>query len=159
MRRLILSLLLISLILPAASAQCAEAEDIIYSVLFPGLGQIRTGRYTRGTILVGAELICLGGLGVANIQYDRKIEAYDRAKILYDNSTYIGDAEVYYSQMVQAWDDADNIQKYRKVLAGAAIGVWVVGIADMAFGREAENPPVTMEIRQDGFIVCRSFSF
>ena len=159
MRKLVLVFLAVSIMLPSTGLVAAEAEDIVYSALFPGLGQYRTGRYTRGTLLFGMEIVALGWLGVADIQYDRKVEVYDHARIMYENASYIGDAQIYHSQMVEAWDDADNLNNYRKMLVGAAIGVWVVGVADMIWGPEAEVPLLTFEPRQDGFMICRTFTF
>ena len=159
MRKIVLSILAAALILPAGQAGAAEAEDVIYSVLFPGLGQIRAGRYTRGTVLLGVELVSLGAIAVTNLQYDRKIEAYERSRILYESATYIGDASSYHADMVDAWEEADDLHGYRKVLIGTAIGVWAIGVADMIWGPDAENPPVTMEVRNDGFLVCKNFSF
>ncbi len=159
MKKLVLVFLAVSIMLPSTGLIAAEAEDIVYSALFPGLGQFRTGRYTRGTLLFGMEIVALGWLGVADIQYDRKVEVYDHARIMYENASYIGDAQLYHSQMVEAWDDAENLDKYRKMLVGAAIGVWVVGVADMIWGPEAEIPLLTLEPRHDGFMICRTFTF
>ncbi len=157
MRKIIPAILVI--LISAGSLQAAQAEDVVYSVLFPGWGQLRTGRYTRGTLLMGVEMITLTGLAVANIQYDREVEAYDRAKLLFNSATYIGDARMYYDQMVEKWDAADNLNKYRKVFVGAAVGVWVVGVADMIWGKDPSNPPISLEMRGDGFLVAKSFSF
>lgn len=159
MRKLVLVFLAVSILLPSTGAFAAEAEDVVYSAFFPGLGQFRSGRYARGTLLFGAEIVALGWLGVADIQYDRKVEAYDQARIMYENASYIGDAQIYHSQMVEAWDDAESLNTYRKVLVGAAIGVWVVSVADMIWGPEAETPLLTFEPRHDGFMVCRTFTF
>ncbi len=159
MRKSVLIFLIVSMLVTASPILAAEAEDVIYSVLFPGVGQFNTGRYTRGALFMGAEILALGGLGVTNIQYDRKVDAYENARALYENSTYIGDASYYYDQMVSAWDSADDLNKYRKVLAGAAVGIWIINVADMIWGKEAENPPLALEVRPDGFMVCKTFQF
>lgn len=157
MRKTILVILVI--LISAVSLQAAEAEDVVYSVLFPGWGQLRAGRYSRGALLMGVEMITLTGLAVVNIQYDREVEAYDRAKLLYNSAMYVGDARAYYDQMVEKWDAADNMDRYRKVFVGTAVGVWVIGVADMIWGKEASNPPISFEVRGDGFLVAKSFSF
>jgi hypothetical protein len=159
MFKTVLLFLVLSLAVPASPLLAADAEDVAWSVLFPGTGQFRTGRYTRGTLFMGSEILALGGLWVVNIQYDREVEAYESAKALYESSTYIGDADYYYSRMTSAWDNADNLNGYRKALAGAAIGVWVVNVADMIWGKEAHNPPLALDVRRDGFMVCGIIRF
>lgn len=159
MRKTILLLMVGLLFTAPAQVHAAEAEDVIYSVLFPGLGQFRSGRNTRGTIFMGVEMLAIWGLGVTNIQYDREVESYENAKALYESSTYIGDAKFYYDQMVDSWESADDLHGYRKLLAGAAIGIWAVNVADMLWGPEAGTPPLSLEVRQDGFMVCKTFSF
>jgi hypothetical protein len=147
------------LLTAAAPAGAAETKHVVYSAIFPGLGQFSSGRYTRGTILMGAEIISLVSLALVDIQYDRQVEAYDRAKLSYENATYIGDAESYYNDMLDSKDSADNYNTYRKALAGAAVGVWVVNVADMLWGKDAGVPLVSMEVRRDGFMIAKNFSF
>ncbi|MBN1165255.1 MAG: hypothetical protein JXB45_11795 [Candidatus Krumholzibacteriota bacterium] len=151
--------LLVLFLLLSPSARAAEAEDIIYSVLFPGWGQLRSGRYTRGTLLMGAEIVTLAGLMIVNIQYDRAVEGYDNAKLMYDNATYIGDAHYHYDMMLEKYDSAENYHKYRNMMLGAAAGVWVIGVADMIWGKDAADPPLTLEVRNNGFMISKSFSF
>ena len=54
---------------------------------------MKTGRYARGTLFMGTELIALTGLVIANIQYDRDIEAFEYSSQLFKNATYIGMSE------------------------------------------------------------------
>lgn len=159
MRRTFLLVLAVIVTICASPLSAKDSEDIMYSILFPGLGQYRTGRYTRATAFMGIELVALIGLGITDIQYDRSVEAYERAKVLYQNAEYIGDADAYYREMVSQWEDADSYHGYRNTFLGVAAGVWLINIADMVWGPEAEYPPLTLEIRNDGFLVSKSFSF
>ena len=158
MRRIILAVIVI-LVFSTSSLQASGGEGVWYSVLFPGWGQIREGRYGRGALLAGAEIISLTSLVVTNIQYNRRVEQYDRAKAYYLAADYIGDACENYDLMHERWDDAERLDKYRKVLVGAAVSVWAIGVLDMLWGRDVEPPPISLEIGKEGFLVTRTFSF
>jgi hypothetical protein len=145
-------------VLAAGAADAAGSGDLLYSVLFPGWGQMRAGRYGRGALLVSAEIISLTGLLMADIQYDRTVEQYDRARARYLTASYIGDARASYDTMLEKWDNAENLNRYRNAFLGAAIGVWAIGVVDMMWGGGGE-PPVTLNVSRGGFIVARSFSF
>ncbi len=159
MRRSIIPVLAVLLIFSALPVFAADAEDIMYSILFPGLGQFRTGRYSRATVFMGTELIALIGLGISDIQYDRSIEAYEKAKFLYGNADYIGDARSYYNDMVEQWDKAEDYQRYRNTFLGVAAGVWVINVIDIVWGKEAAEPLLSLEVQNDGFLVSKTFSF
>jgi hypothetical protein len=143
----------------AGVSDAAGAGDVLYSALFPGWGQMKAGRYGRGALLVSAEIVSLTALFMADIQYDRAVEQYDRARALYLSARYIGDARTSYDTMLDKWDDAENLHTYRTAFLGAAIGVWAIGIVDMMWGGGDGEPPVTLDVRSDGFIVAGSLSF
>jgi hypothetical protein len=148
------------LVAVSAPVDAAETGDVIYSVLFPGWGQIRAGRYGRGALLVSAELIVLTGLMMTDIQYDRAVEQYDRARAFYLNAQYIGDARYYYDTMNEKWNDAEDLHTYRNILLGAAVGVWTIGIVDMMWGGGGDGgPPLSLDVSSHGFTVSKTFSF
>lgn len=157
--RNVLLVAVVMLIVTSSAADASGSGDVLYSVLFPGWGQIRAGKYGRGALLVSAEIISLTALLMTDIQYDRAVEQYERARAFYLTAQYIGDAHEYYDTMHEKWDDAENLHKYRNVLFGAAVGVWAIGIVDMLVGGDAEEPPVTLDITHDGFSVTKTFSF
>ncbi|MFO7914255.1 MAG: DUF5683 domain-containing protein [Candidatus Krumholzibacteriales bacterium] len=134
-------------------------ENTYYSVIFPGWGQMRDGRYGKGTTFMGAELVLLTGVLMSNIQYDRDVEQYEDAAALFRNATYIGDKLYYHQQMMDRWDDADRMDTYRKLLAGAAAGVWIINIVDMIWSEDRRVKPVSLDIKEDGFLITKSFSF
>ncbi len=157
--RYVLLVTVVLLIAASTAADASDSGDVLYSVLFPGWGQIRTGRYGRGALLVSAEIISLTALLVSDIQYDRAVDQYERARAFYLNAQYIGDAHKYYDIMHEKWDDAENLNNYRSVLFGTAVGVWAIGIIDMLVGGDAGEPPVTLDVTHDGFTVTKTFSF
>lgn len=158
MRNVIIATTMLLLIV-STSADAADTGDLLYSVLFPGWGQVRAGRYGRGALLVSAEIIALTGLMMADIQYDRAVEQYDRARAFYLNAQYIGDARYHYDVMNEKWNDAEDIHTYRNILVGTAIGVWAVGIVDMMWGGGDDGPPLSLDVSSGGFVVSKTFSF
>lgn len=158
MRRLILAIMAL-LILSSSSVYASGGGNVWYSVVFPGWGQIKSARYGRGALLVSAEAISLAALLVTNIQYDRAVEQYDRAKTSYLSATYIGDANEYYERMSEKWDEAERLHKYRKILVGTAVGIWAIGIVDMLWGGDADRPSLSIEVGGDEFRVVKSITF
>ncbi len=135
-------------------------ENIWYSVFVPGLGQMESGHYGRGSIFLGAELLSLSALGIIHLQYDRTVDQYDRAKDEYLNARFIGDAQTAFALMNQKWEDADDLYKWQNVALGAAIGVWAVNIVDMVvLDRKDSRPLLSMEPRPGGFLVFGTVSF
>jgi len=150
---------MICLIISASAHDAVGGEKLIYAVLFPGLGHIKTGHYGRGAIFAGAELVSLLSLAVTQIQYNRTVEQYDQAKSFYLTADYIGDAQHYYDRMNTKWDDAENLHRYRNILLGTAIGIWAVNIIDMAFIKDGDGPPVSLHVGRDGFLIAKTFTF
>ena len=155
----LVAVILLTILFLSSALYGAPVEGVVYSTIFPGWGQMETGRYARGTLFMGTELIALTGLVIANIQYDRDIEALKYSNQLFKNATYIGDLEYYSKQMKDKWEDADKIDSYRKVLAGAAIGIWTISLVDMIWGSDAEEVPISLEINKNEFLITKSFKF
>ena len=155
----LVAVILLTILFFSSALYGAPVEEVVYSTLFPGWGQMKTGRYARGTLFMGTELIVLTGLVIANIQYDRDIEAFEYSSQLFKNATYIGDLEYYSNQMKEKWEDADKMDSYRKVLAGAAIGIWTISLIDMIWGSDAEEVPISLEINKNEFLITKSFKF
>ncbi|MDZ7859987.1 MAG: DUF5683 domain-containing protein [Candidatus Krumholzibacteriota bacterium] len=155
----LVTVLILLVLLFSSTADCATEEGIVYSAIFPGWGQIKSGRYGRGALFMTMEVVALTGIVVANIQYDRDIEALDRSRSLFKIATYIGDAQYYNDQMKKNWEDADGMNTYRKVLTGAAIGIWSLSMIDMIWGDDPENVPISMRINKNEFFITKSFKF
>ncbi len=159
MRKIAVTVLLALLLLPSLAAAAERNEDVIKSVVFPGWGQFSTGRYTRGAVMMGTALVSIAVISGFTLQYNRHIDSYEEAQRGYAQAAYIGDAVEYYSQMTDSWNDADDIYGYRNIAIGVLAGMYVWSILDITLGPEASVPPVSMEIRPDGFMVVKTFSF
>jgi hypothetical protein len=141
------------------SAEALAEGNIWYSVAVPGWGQVRAGHYGRGSLFLSAELMSLSALAISNIQYNRAVEQYDRARASYLHAIYIGDAVYYYDLAHEKWDDAERLHGYRQAAVAAAVGVWFVNILDMILFDEKEEPLLSLEAQPGGFLVTGSLSF
>ncbi len=159
MRKTVVTALIALVLLTSAASAAERTEDVIKSCVFPGWGQFSTGRYTRGSIMMGTSLLTLGVIGGLTLQYNRHIDSYEDASKGYAQATYIGEAAEYYAAMEQSWSDADNTYKYRNIGFGVLAGMYIWSILDITLGPEAKIPPVSMEIRPDGFMLVKNFSF
>lgn len=142
-----------------ASAEAQSGENVWYSTLVPGWGQVRAGHYGRGSLFLSGELVALTTLAIADIQYNRAVEQYDRAKASYLHATYIGDAVDEYTIMHDRWDSANDRYGVRQTALYTAIGIWAVNIVDMILFDSEEKPPLSISARPDGFLVTGSLSF
>lgn len=149
---------LVLVVLLLVCEACAS-EEIIYSTIYPGWGQIRAGDYGRGMIFAGGELMSLVGLFISDLQYSRAVENYDAARAAYLNADYIGDAQFYYDRMTEKWDEAENLHTYRNAFLGAAIGIWVINIVDMAIGDGEKPPGLSLSVDNGAFFVTKGFAF
>ena len=159
MRKIAVTVLIVLLVLPSVASASERTEDVIKSVVFPGWGQFSTGRYTRGDVMMGTALVSIGVIGGLTLQYNRHIDSYEAAARGYAQADYIGDAVEYYSQMTDKWSEADDIYRYRSIAIGVLAGMYVWSILDITLGPEASVPSVAMELRPDGFMVVKTFSF
>jgi hypothetical protein len=158
MRKIVLLLLLIAASAVASTeAQCGE--NVWYSALVPGWGQVRAGHYGRGGLFLSGELTALMTLAITDIQYHRAVEQYDRARASYLHATYIGDAVSEYALMHDRWDSADHLNGIRQTALYTAIGIWAVNVVDMIIFDSKEEPPLSVAARPDGFLVTGSLSF
>ena len=158
MKRFVVAVLAIAT-LAAAAGGARAGENVWYSALFPGWGQTRAGDYGRGVLFAGAEVASLTVLVISDIQYDRAVEQYDRARAAYLGASYVGDREEQQAIMLAKWDDAESLNRYRNYALGAAIAVWALNVVDrIAFDRTTE-PPVVLESRPGGFALAYVRSF
>jgi hypothetical protein len=158
MRRIV-PLLLVIVLSVLASTEARGGENVWYSAMVPGWGQVRAGHYGRGGLFMSGELVALTTLVIADIQYDRAVEQYDRAKASYLNAAYIGDAVYEYELMHERWNSAEDLNALRNTALYAAIGIWAVSVVDMIIFDSKAEPPLSISVRRDGFIVTGSLSF
>ena len=155
--RIMIAAALIAILLVPSVA--FSGEGMIYSVIYPGWGQIRSEQYGRGILFAGAELVSLVGLFVSDIQYSRAVDDYNAARTSYLGADYIGDADLYYDRMNEKWDDAERLHNYRNAFLYAAIGVWAINIIDMAIGDDKEPPDLSLSVSGGTVFVSKGFAF
>lgn len=148
-----------AVILMTSSLQADGGSEVWYSVVFPGWGQMKAGRYGRGTVFLSLGVISLTALAMTEVQYNRAVEEYESARAGYLNATYIGDAITSYDRMNSEWDSAETLHTYRQALLWTYVGVWAFNVIDMLAGPEAKEPPVSMTVGTGGFYVSKTFTF
>jgi hypothetical protein len=158
MRRVVLFSIILILVGIMSDEACG-GENVWCSVFMPGWGQVRAGHYGRASMFIGAEIVSLTALVVTDIQYNRAVDQYERAKVYYEQATYMGDAVSEYYSMREHWDSADDFYGYRRTALYAAIGVWAVNVVDMILSDEKDVPPLSLSLRPGGFLVSGSISF
>ena len=158
MRRIVPFLLMIA-VSALASTEAHSGENVWYSAMVPGWGQVRAGHYGRGALFMSGELVALTTLMISDIQYNRAVEQYDGAKASYLHATYIGDAAGDFAIMNERWNSADDLYGIRQTALYAAIGIWAVNVVDMIIFDSEGEPPLSISARSDGFLVTGSLSF
>ncbi len=158
MRRIAIFLLMIA-VSAFASTEARCGENVWYSAMVPGWGQVRAGHYGRGALFMSGELVALTTLVIADIQYNRAVEQYDRARASYLHATYIGDAVGEHTIMHERWNSAEDLNGLRRTMLYAAVGIWAVNVVDMILFDPEGEPPISISPRSDGFLVTGSLSF
>lgn len=107
-------------------------RSILQSMLIPGLGQISSKAGTKGTIILGSELLALG----ASLYF------FDRSQYYYDkylDATQIEDIESYYSQ-------AQRPRHYSLLFLGLGAVIWGYNVFDVIQTTDEYNARVWREI-------------
>lgn len=105
---------------------------ILKSALIPGFGQITSNAGTKGTVILGSELLALS----ASLYF------YDRSRFYYDkylNATQVDEIQEYYSA-------AQNPSQYSMAFIGLAAVIWAYNIFDVILTTDEYNAQVWQEI-------------
>ncbi|HPM04137.1 MAG TPA: hypothetical protein PL160_00345 [Candidatus Cloacimonas sp.] len=106
--------------------------NIVKSTLIPGWGQFSTKANTKGTVILGAELVLIG---TSLFFMDRAMDNYR----LYKKATQVEDIESYYK-------DAQVPYQYSFILMGFAGIVWVYNVFDVIQSTQAYNANLWKEV-------------
>ena len=151
MRNLILTLALSGILLPcrahgeedifAARKTATRREALILSALFPGLGQLSTGRKVTGTILLVAEIGSLATALTANENYNTRLDNFERLKSEYEQMAAGNSrhdlAEQRWQELSAEADDLDGLHNIRRAYTAAAVGIYVYNLVNILL----LNPP------------------
>jgi Family of unknown function (DUF5683) len=148
------------------------ANSILLSALIPGLGQAQDGHYTKATIFGTAAFVSWIGLFASQINYSQTVTNYEDEKRIYlayqdqlANGQVIKQSDIdgTYTAMSEAFNKADDEEKWRNMFAGALVVTYGLNLVDIILSRpdtgEVKEPATSMEIQKDGFRVVRTFSF
>lgn len=158
MRNLILTLALSGILLLPCGARAEEdvfaarktasrKEAVILSALFPGLGQLSSGRKVTGTILLVSEIGSLATVLTANENYNTRLDNFERLKSEYEQMAAGNSrhdlAEQRWQELTSEADDLDGLHNLRRAYTAAAVGIYVYNLVDILL----LNPPETAAAR------------
>ena len=156
----------------ATSAPAMAANSVLLSALIPGLGQAQEGHYGKATVFGSAAIISWVGLFATQINYSRSVDKYEDEKRAYlayqdqvDNGQVVkaSDVDGTYQRMSNAFNEADDEEKWRNVFVGALVVTYGLNLVDIILSKpdsgEVKEPATSMQIEKDGFRVVRTFHF
>ncbi len=108
--------------------------NIVKSSLIPGWGQFSTKANTKGTVILGTELVLIG----TSLYFMDRSMGYYR---LYQKATQVEDIEEYYK-------DAQVPYQYSFILMGFAGIVWIYNVFDVIQSTQAYNANLWQKIMQ-----------
>ncbi len=162
------AVLLISMATPAAAA-----DSLLLSILLPGLGQAQDGHYGKASVFGSAALLSWTGLFATQINYNRTVERYENQKRIYlsyqdqldrGETVYIGDINDTYTQMSDAYNQADDDEDWRNLFIGALAVTYTLNIIDILLtdedtGEVERATDTSLEWRSDELRLVRTFRF
>ncbi|MCD4796978.1 MAG: hypothetical protein K8R49_07425 [Candidatus Cloacimonetes bacterium] len=110
-------------------------KNVIKSAIAPGWGHFCAKDHTKGTILLGMEIVLLG---TSYFYYDKAMGYYDK----YKKANYIGDINQYYL-------DAEAPYTYSQIFLSVGIAVWLYTIYDSINATDKYNQELWDDIFQD----------
>lgn len=110
-------------------------STIIKSMLVPGLGQISCDAGTKGSILLGSELLALG---TSYLFYDRSQYYYRK----YLDATQVEEIETYYNA-------AQSPRQYSLIFLGLGLVIWTYNIFDVIETTDEYNAKVWRNIVEE----------
>lgn len=159
-------------LLLTASSPAMAANSILLSALLPGLGQAQEGHYTKATIFGTAAIASWIGVFASQINYAQSVDKYEDEKRVYlsyqdqlAGGQVVKKSEIdgTYQSMSDAFNHADDEEKWRNVFVGALVLTYGLNLVDIILSRpdtgEVKEPATSMEIQKDGFRLVRTFSF
>jgi hypothetical protein len=159
-------------LLLSVSSPAKAGNSILWSVLIPGRGQAQQGHYTKATIFGTAAFASWIGLFASQINYSQTVTKYEDEKRTYlayqtqiDNGQVVraSDIDGTYQSMSDAFNKADDEEKWRNVFVGALVLTYGLNLVDIILSRpdtgEVKEPATSLQVEKDGFRLVRTFSF
>lgn len=151
----------------------ASADSLILPILLPGLGQAQNGHYGKASVLGTAAFVSWIGLFATQINYSRTVDRYEAEKrnyLAYEDQlengdpVYIGDIDATYASMSDAYEQAEDDEKWRNMFVGALVVTYGINLLDLLLadedtGEVERAPDTSLEWRGDGMRLVRTFRF
>lgn len=117
--------------------------NALKSVILPGWGHFSAHQYTKGTILLGAEIFILGS---SIYYYSTAMDDYDK----YKSANQI-------DEMYQYYTDANSAYKTSQIILGLGSILWLYTILDAVQVTEDYNRGLWQELQKEHSTVSLSF--
>ncbi len=134
--------------------------SLLYSALFPGIGQYYSGRKTSGLVYFS---IGLGGVIYSSILYNNFIKSkrnYNDVKNNYENSVDPIELSILFSSMK---DKHNVMEKEEKLFQNSLLyfsGLWLINLIDVYFlFPNTEIPDLRLNLNSNNVELCTSFNF
>lgn len=102
------------------------------SLILPGWGQRYDEHPARGMVFLIAEIAAGAGLGVAELRYRDRVDAFEAADAAYRAAQTPAGADAAFAARQSAADRAEDTYQLRQVLLGAAVTIWGLSVIEAA---------------------------
>lgn len=156
----------------SVTSPAMAADSVLLSALLPGLGQAQDGHYGKATIFASAAMISWVGVFATQINYSGSVDKYENEKrtyLAYQDQLEGGqvikatDMDATYAAMTEAYNQADDDEKWRNVFVGALVLTYGLNLVDILLSDpdtgEVKEPATSLQIEKDGFRLVRTIHF
>ncbi|HPI38531.1 MAG TPA: DUF5683 domain-containing protein [Ignavibacteriaceae bacterium] len=115
-------------------------RSIIFSFIIPGAGQTYTGNELKGAAFTLSFFGTALGAILNNNNFNGREERISNLLTEYKNAGTFATANSIWSQIVDEKTNRDNDNTRRKIFTYAAIGIWLLNMADVIFYNTDAGP-------------------
>jgi hypothetical protein len=133
----------------------SKSKTILYSSLFPGIGQIYNDNTYRGILFCLGEIYCI----VNSISFDRKMkkskDTYESSFERYNRAKSIETIARERTIILAEYDNMKKYEKSRNNYIMAAAGIWLWNVVDALIWKEPstrKDSKLSINFQNDGFI-------
>ena len=135
--------------LAVRQGEVSGRQAVALSALFPGLGQMVTGRPGKGTAMMTAHVVFAVGWLTSHADYNTHREQFELEETRYlslqDGGSH-GQAEESWERLRERADDADRSHALRQLFGGLTMGLYAYNLIDAVFlgGVDASDSSVAL---------------
>jgi len=127
-------------------------KAMLRSMVFPGWGQVYSGRRTKGAFISLLQLGSAISTAIAVIDYNNKVNDYNDAVSKYEKKKKIfEEREKYWKIVSDRKREADKAYDLMQTLTWITVGIWIYNVLDcLFFFPSYENIPMISGYIQEG---------